>query len=158
MNISDANPFISKKRILIHIFWGLDSILIFIKHFLSVLKRFEFQILLWIIIVACVEAEQYELEKVVGLLNQGWSKYCFLGKTILWLILWFKIKECEVKYLKICLIYNLLFHAVCNFCLFNPFGAFFELAPINMFLSLFFETKPRIIYFCSWEILKTSLL
>ena len=36
---SDANPFIYiKKRILIHISWGLDSILIFIKLFLSILK------------------------------------------------------------------------------------------------------------------------
>ena len=36
--ISDGDPQISRKRILIHISGGLDSILIFIKHFLSVLK------------------------------------------------------------------------------------------------------------------------
>ena len=36
--ISDGDPFISRKRILIHISWGLDYILFFIKHFLSVLK------------------------------------------------------------------------------------------------------------------------
>ena len=35
---SDGDPLISRKRILIHISGGLDSILIFIKHFLSVLK------------------------------------------------------------------------------------------------------------------------
>ena len=33
---SDGDPFISRKRILIHIFRRLDSILSFIKHFLSV--------------------------------------------------------------------------------------------------------------------------
>jgi hypothetical protein len=35
---SDGEPFISRNRILIHISWGLDHILIFIQHFLSVLK------------------------------------------------------------------------------------------------------------------------
>ena len=35
---SDGNPLISRKLILIHISGGLDSILIFIRHFLSVLK------------------------------------------------------------------------------------------------------------------------
>ena len=35
---SDGDPLISRKRILIHISGGLDSILIFIKHFLYVLK------------------------------------------------------------------------------------------------------------------------
>ena len=35
---SDGDPLISRKRILIHISGGLDSILILIKHFLSVLK------------------------------------------------------------------------------------------------------------------------
>ena len=36
--MSDGDPFISRKRILIHISKGLDSILILIKHFLFVLK------------------------------------------------------------------------------------------------------------------------
>ena len=35
---SDGDPLISRKQILIHISGGLDSTLIFIKHFLSVLK------------------------------------------------------------------------------------------------------------------------
>ena len=35
---SDWDPFISRKRILTHISWRLDSILFFIKHFLFVLK------------------------------------------------------------------------------------------------------------------------
>ena len=35
---SDGDPLISRKRILIHISGGLDSILIFIKHLLSILK------------------------------------------------------------------------------------------------------------------------
>ena len=35
---SDGDPLISRKRTLIHISGGLDSIVIFIKHVLSVLK------------------------------------------------------------------------------------------------------------------------
>ena len=35
---SDRDPLILRKRILIYISGGLDSILVFIKHFLSVLK------------------------------------------------------------------------------------------------------------------------
>ena len=35
---SDGDPFISRKRILIHFSRGLDYILIFINHFLSTLK------------------------------------------------------------------------------------------------------------------------
>ena len=38
VTISDGDPLISRKRILIHISGGLDYILIFITHFLSVLK------------------------------------------------------------------------------------------------------------------------
>ena len=36
VKISDGDPDLLWKRILIHIYWDLDSILIFIKHFLSV--------------------------------------------------------------------------------------------------------------------------
>ena len=38
LTISDGDPLISRKRILIHISGGPDSTLIFIKHFLSALK------------------------------------------------------------------------------------------------------------------------
>ena len=43
---SDGDPFISRKRILIHIPQGLDSILIIIKHFLSALEISEHFVLL----------------------------------------------------------------------------------------------------------------
>ena len=36
--ISDGDPFISRKKILIYISWGLDSVLNFISNFLSILK------------------------------------------------------------------------------------------------------------------------
>jgi hypothetical protein len=38
VKISDGDPLISRKRILIYISGGLNSILFFIKHFLSLLK------------------------------------------------------------------------------------------------------------------------